>query len=103
MNTDGFFWSVFIRLQEILEEVFRELHKVKDEIIDGTFYLLLKHSGGIISLHLGTANSLLIYANDYLIGKSNQWDDGESGGYVGLRPLGRSRVTETWKHSKKWF
>lgn len=24
-------------LQEILEEVFRELHKVRDEIIDGMF------------------------------------------------------------------
>lgn len=26
-----------IALQEILDEVFRELHKVKDEIIDGMF------------------------------------------------------------------
>lgn len=26
--------------QEILEEVFRELHKVRDEIIDGRFTLL---------------------------------------------------------------
>lgn len=48
------FLICLIRLQEILEEVFRELHKVKDEIIDGTFNLLLKHSRGIISLHLGT-------------------------------------------------
>lgn len=89
------FLICLIHLQEILEEVFRELHKVKDEIIDGTFNLLLKHSRGIISLHLGTPVSLLIYADDYLIGKSNQWDDGEPGGYVGLRPLGRSRVPET--------
>uniref|UniRef100_A0A3Q1AQH0 Ena/VASP-like protein n=1 Tax=Amphiprion ocellaris TaxID=80972 RepID=A0A3Q1AQH0_AMPOC len=29
--------------QEILEEVFRELHKVKDEIIDGTFNFPVKH------------------------------------------------------------
>uniref|UniRef100_A0A3B4WMK6 VASP tetramerisation domain-containing protein n=1 Tax=Seriola lalandi dorsalis TaxID=1841481 RepID=A0A3B4WMK6_SERLL len=29
--------------QEILEEVFRELHKVKDEIIDGMFDFFLKH------------------------------------------------------------
>lgn len=29
--------KLFVTHQEILEEVFRELHKVKDEIIDGTF------------------------------------------------------------------
>lgn len=27
-------------LQEILEEVFRELHKVRDEIVDGMFTLV---------------------------------------------------------------
>lgn len=41
MNTDVIY--LFVLHQEILEEVFRELHKVKDEIIDGTFSLLLKH------------------------------------------------------------
>lgn len=41
MNTDVIY--LFVLHQEILEEVFRELHKVKDEIIDGTFNLLLKH------------------------------------------------------------
>lgn len=30
--------------QEILEEVFRELHKVKDEIIDGMFHFVLKQT-----------------------------------------------------------
>lgn len=30
---------VFLLQQEILDEVFRELHKVKDEIIDGTLIL----------------------------------------------------------------
>lgn len=29
--------SLIVFLQEILEEVFRELHKVRDEIIDGMF------------------------------------------------------------------
>lgn len=28
---------LIVFLQEILEEVFRELHKVRDEIIDGMF------------------------------------------------------------------
>lgn len=34
---------LFVLHQEILEEVFRELHKVKDEIIDGMFNFHLKH------------------------------------------------------------
>lgn len=38
--------NLFVVHQEILEEVFRELHKVKDEIIDGTFNLLLNTKEG---------------------------------------------------------
>lgn len=44
--TVGNIWLVvswyghFMFLQEILEEVFRELHKVRDEIIDGMFTLV---------------------------------------------------------------
>lgn len=33
----SFLSNVSFHCQEILEEVVRELHKVKDEIIDGTF------------------------------------------------------------------
>lgn len=40
MNT--YVICLFVLRQEILEEVFRELHKVKDEIIDGMFNFLTK-------------------------------------------------------------
>lgn len=43
-----FFLYVCVCFQEILEEVFRELHKVRDEILDGMlnllYSLLLTHS-----------------------------------------------------------